>query len=77
MAHLLETAVVTDASGRPVDLSALRRPAPADELGAIDESEDSDDSDDSDESDEDYGESAAAVVGEAGDPDDADAPVRS
>jgi trigger factor len=30
LAHLLETAAVTDASGRPVDLAALRRPAVTD-----------------------------------------------
>jgi trigger factor len=31
LAHLLETAAVTDASGRPVDLAALRRPTGPDE----------------------------------------------
>jgi trigger factor len=37
LAHLLETATVTDASGRPVDLSALRRPTSPDEADEADD----------------------------------------
>jgi trigger factor len=65
LAHLLENATVTDASGRPVDLAALRRPDPA--AGEPDEATD----------EAAAGEVGVAGATGAAEPADVDEPARS